>query len=250
MNTNYTRYAVLTALLVVVTLAVITIFDLRYPVSVVNTTKSTELSVVGEGKMDIVPDTAYVELGVVVNNANTVNEAQKQIDKVNNGIIEKMKTLGIKKEDIKTTNYSVYPNYVYENNVNKISGYNGNVTVTVKTNDTSLVSKVIAEGTQAGANQVQNVRFSVENPAKYREEARNLAIKNAKEQANKLSKELGISLGKVVNIVESNPDSNVVYDRMMAAKPLAEGMGGGGGAQVEPGTQTIYSVVTLYFEKK
>ena len=151
---------------------------------------------------------------------------------------------------MKTTNYSVYPNYVYDNNVNRITGYNGNVTVTVKTSDTSLVSKIISEGTQAGANQVQNVRFSVENPAKYREEARNIAIKNAKEQANKLSKELGISLGKVVNIVESNPDSNVVYDRMMADTPLASGRGGGGGPQVEPGSQTIYSVVTLYFEKK
>jgi len=249
MNTQYTRYALLTSVLIIATLAIISFFDLRYPVSVVNTSKSTELSVVGEGKMDIVPDTAYVELGVVVNNADSVSDAQKQIDKVNNALVEKLKSLGIQKGDMKTTNYSVYPNYVYENNVNRITGYNGNVTVTVKTNNTSLVSKIISEGTQAGANQVQNVRFSVENPAKYREEARNLAIKNAKEQANKLSKELGISLGKVVNIVESNPDSNVVYDRMMANTPIASGMGGGG-PQVEPGSQTIYSVVTLYFEKK
>ena len=89
----------------------------------------------------------------------------------------------------------------------------------------------------------------VDDPAKYRAEARKKAIDNAKEQANKIASDLGIKLGKIVNISESSPDSAVpVYALKDAA--MSRGAGGGGNAAIEPGSQTITSVVTLYFEKR
>ncbi|GAJ00724.1 unnamed protein product, partial [marine sediment metagenome] len=51
-------------------------------------------------------------------------------------------------------------------------------------------------------------------------------------------------IGKVVNVVEAPPNVPPgIYSR-------AEGLGGAGEPSLEPGTQTITSVVTLYFEKK
>jgi uncharacterized protein YggE len=248
MKDTYPKYALFTGGLVLLVLLLIKLFNLSYPVEITNTSRTSELSVVGEGKVDVTPDTAYVDVGVTVSNAATVDAAQNQIDGVNNKIIAAMDKLKIPKANIKTSNYSVYPNYDYDNGQNRVSGYNGNVTISVKLSDTKLTSSVITEATKAGANQVQGVRFAIENPDKYREEARNEAIKNAKEQASRLSKELGIRLGGVVNIIESSPSRPVpMYD----TASMKAGMGGNAeNAVVETGSQTITSVVTLYFEKK
>lgn len=231
-------------------LLLIKTFDVSYPLNltITNTTRTSELAVVGEGKVDVVPDTIYVDLGISVTNVATAERAQEKIDEVNNKIIDALKTLGVDKKDIKTSNYNITPAYSYfPNTENKITGYNGNATVNVKLKEAKLASQVISKTTEAGANQVQGTRFVVDEPEKYREEARNKAIENAREQAQKLSKELGISLGKIVNIVESSGGDQPypIYDKMIAGAPR-----GSEGPQLEPGTQTVTSTVTLYFEKK
>ena len=240
-------YLILLAI-TVVGLYVIQKFDIAYPITLRTSQVSSELSVVGEGKIDVTPDTATVDVGITIKNAKTAPEAQKQIDDINNKIIEAMKNIGVKKEDIQTSNYSIYPNMVYSETTRRdsISGYNGSATVSVKTNSINLTSKIIDGATKTGANQIQGVRFSVENPEVYREKARDEAIANAKKQAEKLASNLGIKLGKITNIVESSGSQPpIIY---AAEKTMMSG--GEGGPQIEPGTQTISSVVTLYFEKK
>lgn len=230
-------------------LALMSAFNVALPLTI-TTQQASELSVVGEGKVDVVPDTAYIDVGITINDAQTSKDAQNSIGKTNNAIIAAMNKLGVKKEDIKTSNYSVYPNYSYEaNGNNKLLGYSGNVTITIKVKDTQKASQVIEAATAAGANQIQGTRFVVEDPQKYRDEARSMAIANAKEQAQKLAKSLDIKLGKVVNVVENSPDSSIMP--MYSTASNAKELGGGGGAPViESGTQTITSVVTLYFEKR
>jgi len=227
-------------------LYLIKVFDISYPLTIVSTTKSTELAVVGEGKVEVTPDMAYVNAGITADNQSTVKEVQNTINSINNKIINALRDMGIEKADIKTSNYSVYPNYKYDNNISSITGYNGNATVEVKVRKTQMVSQVIEAVTIAGANQIQGVSFSIDKPETYREKARDKAIDNAKEQAQKMAKNLGIKLGKVTNIVESSSNQPVA----LYNKAYSEGVGGAGGATIESGTQTITSVVTLYFEKK
>lgn len=225
-------------------LFLVKLFDISYPLTIVTTTKTTELAVVGEGKIEVIPDTVYIDAGITVTDAKNVEEAQKTLDEVNNKIISAMKALGIDKGDIKTSNYSIYPNYQYKEDVSRISGYNGNATVTIKVRDAKLASQVMTKATEAGANQIHGTRFVVDKPEKYREEARSVAIENAKSQAEKLAQKLGIRLGKIVNMVESSPDR--VYPFYANEKSAL----GGGGPVIEPGSQTITSTVTLYFERK
>lgn len=230
-----------------IAILIMNFFNIRLPVSVTTSAQSGELAVVGEGKVDIVPDSAHVDLGINVNSVATVQEAQNKIDTVNNAVIAAVEKLGIPKTDVKTTNYSINPSYVYEGGKDQINGYNGNATITVKTKKTELVPTIIQVATAAGANQVQGARFSIEKPESYRAQARNKAIANAKEQAKALAADLGIKLGKVTNIVESTGVDGGLMPEMMKAFPVA---GGAGAPAIEPGTQTISSVVTLYFSKK
>jgi len=245
-SNNFLKNFFIVVLISFIALYLIKVLDISYPLTIVSTSKSTELAVVGEGKVEVSPDTAYVDAGITVDNRTTVKEVQDTINTINNKIINALRDIGIEKADIKTSNYSVYPNYKYENNINTINGYNGNATVEIKVRNTQMVSQVIESVTNSGANQIQGVRFTIDKPEVFREEARNKAIKNAKEQAEKMAKNLGIKLGKIVNIIESSTNQPVaLYD-----KTYSEGIGGGGAPIIEEGTQTVTSVVTLYFEKK
>lgn len=231
--------------LTIFTLFVIKSFEISYPLTVINTTRSTELAVVGEGKVDVVPDKALIEAGITVSNTQSVAVVQQTINEINNKIIAAMKNLGIEKSDIKTSNYSISPNYSYEDGKSTISGYNGNVTLSIKTKNIQLVSRVIEEATKAGANQIFGAKFIVDKPETYREQARNKAIENARQQAKRLASSLGIDLGRVVNMIESSPNSS---DSLL--KTFSAGVGGAAAPEIEPGTQTVTSIVTLYFEKK
>lgn len=245
-SNSFIKNLLMATVAVLIVLFAIKYFDISYPLTIVNTTRSSELAVVGEGKIEVSPDVAYIDAGITVDNRNTVKEVQQTINTINNKIINALRDMGIEKSDIKTLNYSVYPNYKYENNINSISGYNGNATVQVKVRDNQIVSQVISTVTEAGANQIQGVRFSIDKPEVYREKAREKAIENAKEQAKKIAKKLGIKLGKVVNIIETSENQPM----MLYGKTITEGIGSGGNPMIESGTQTITSVVTLYFEKK
>lgn len=220
---------------------------LSFPVMVTTTNVSSELSVVGEGKVEAVPDTAKINVGITVDKAVSVADAQKQIDTVNNAIIASVQKLGIDKKNIRTGNYSISPNYNYDGNDRKQDGFTGDVSLTITVKDVKKVAEVVHAATGAGATNIYGTDFSIDNPDKYREQARNMAIANAKEQANQLAKSLGIKLGKVTNIVESNRDEGFMP---MSEKAMGTGMGGGGGADFQAGTQTVQSVVTLYFEKR
>ena len=218
-------------------------FDISYPISLTTRTVSGELAVVGEGKVDVVPDTASVQAGITAE-GKTVQEVEGKINEINNKIVSALERLGIDKKDIKTSNYSINPSYDFTpNGRNNISGYTGNASLVITVRKQELVSQVITAATEAGANQVYNSGFTVDDPSKYREEARNKAIQNAKEQAQKLSKELGIKLGRVVNIVESTPGPDRIVPFLRSEAGL------GGAPDLQPGSQTITSVVTLYFEK-
>lgn len=232
--------------IVLFALIFIRVFNIAYPVKVINTSTASELSVVGEGEVEVIPDIAQVTVGVNVARAATVEDAQQQMSKVNNSIIAAMQKLGVDKKDIKTANYAVYPEYSYEG-ARSIVGYNGDVQITIKTKKIDMVSQMVEAATAAGANNIQGTSFTVSDTNKYREEARNKAIENAREQAHKISKTLGIKLGRVTNMVESSPDS--VYPVYKSANAFAEGLGGAS-PNFEAGTQKINSVVTLYFEKQ
>lgn len=234
-------------LITIAALFLINTFNIAYPITITTKTALVDLAVVGTGKVTVIPDTATVQVGITVTNAKTVSEAQQKINEVNNKIIVAMEKLGIAKADIKTSNYSINPSYSYANGTNQIDGYNGNATIILTIKDTKILPRVVQEATAAGANQVNDPQYTVNSPEKFREEARNKAIANAKDEAARLAQTLGIRLGKITNIVESQPNSPIpIYMEAQKADSVSQSVP----PILESGSQEITSTVTLYFEKK
>ncbi len=232
----------------IIVLAIAQRFGFAFPIITKTQTAPTELKVVGEGKVEVVPDTGYVTLGVRVDRRSTAAEIQSEMNKGINDVTAAIEKLGIPKKNIKTTNYSVYPEYSYEGSNPGITGYSGSASISVKTKGTELLARAIEAGTAAGANEIQNTSFGVDDPGKYRSEARAKAIDNAKQEAENIAKSLGIRLGKVVNMVESSDQGGEPMPYLRAE--MGGGAGAGGAPDLSQGTQTITSVVTLYFEKR
>jgi uncharacterized protein YggE len=247
---NASRYFVFFALLTIFLYGTRRL-GLTLPVAITTSQVSSELSVVGEGKVDVTPDTLTIDVGITVEKEQSAEAVQNKLTEKNNSIVSAVKSLGIDEKDIKTSNYSVNPNYVYDLGKNRTDGFTGNVTVTIKTKKLDLAGKITQSATEAGATNIAGTRFSVENPEVFREQARDKAIANAKDQAQKLASSLGITLGRVTNIVESNQNSvPPIYFAEKAVSLDSMGRGGAPAPELQPGTQTVSSSVTLYFEKR
>jgi hypothetical protein len=84
-----------------------------------------------------------------------------------------------------------------------IKGYRIYNVIAITLRDISKVNKVIGAALGAGANQVVNVEFYLSNLRKYRDQARDLAMKAASEKADDLASAAGAETGCVMNINEN-----------------------------------------------
>lgn len=215
------------------------------PISSVVTQKQNLFTVSGTGKVTVVPDTAVINLGITVSRP-TVKSAQTEANSVINKVTTSLKNLSIPDKDIKTTNYFIYPQYDYQEDTNRITGYQVSVSLTVTVRDLEKINQVIDTATNLGVNTVSGVQFTVDEGRQKEllRQARDEAVKEAKDKAVGLSRSAGITLGRVVNIQESGPD----FPGPIAFAERA--MGGGGDTQVSPGSTDITSSVTLSYETR
>lgn len=219
-----------------------------FAVNSVTTQKTDFFTVEGLGEATGIPDSAQFVVGVN-KTATTVEEAQTQVNQAVTKITGALKDLGIAESDIKTTNYSVNPNIDYSLPRQTTAGYTVDATMTVTIKDANKANKALDTATANGANIISGVTFTIndEEKTKLEDQARTLAIKQAKEKAQKISNQAGIKLGRVINIsVNGGTPGPVIYDKMA--------LNAGGGTtpeaptQLQPGENKVSITVTLFYE--
>ncbi|RPH61675.1 MAG: DUF541 domain-containing protein [Chloroflexi bacterium] len=163
---------------------------------------SRTVQVTGAATINVVPDRALVQLGVQSNGA-TPELVQAANSIAIQKVIKALSAQGILAKDIATDLYIIEP--VYENYDSLyIKGYRINNVVAVTLRDVKKVSSVLAAALGAGANQVVNVEFYTSDLRKYRDQARELATKAAREKAQALASAAGAEAGCVLNINENS----------------------------------------------
>lgn len=202
--------------------------------------------IVGQGKVTGVPDVANIQLGYSVEK-KTVAEAQKDNTSKMNAMADKLKKdFKIDPKDIQTANYYISPQYDYNNGKQTLRSYLVSQNLNVKVRQMDKVSAIIEAAGTIGLNQVGNLTFAIDNPEALKQQARELAIAQAKEKAESLSKVVGVKLGKIISFSESSNDSQPMP---YYALDKAVGMGGGGAAlTVEAGSNEIIIIATVEYE--
>lgn len=217
-----------------------------FSISSVVTNKTDFFTVTGEGKSTAIPDVAVVNAGVQAQ-GTTVAQVQESINSKSNAIIAAVKKLGIDDKDIQTSNYSVNPTYDFQSSTQRITGYTANNTLVIKVRKTEQANAVIDAATGAGANQIGGVSFDVSDKTKAENEAREIAVTEAKKKAEIASKAAGFTLGRIINYSEGfgggmPAPMYAKADTMMVANPERSA------TQVEPGSSEITITVSLSYE--
>jgi hypothetical protein len=198
----------------------------------------------GQGKAIGVPDVALVSLSVITENM----EAKKAMDesaKAMNEVIKFVKEYGIDEKDIKTSQYSLSPQYDWIEGKRVFRGYQLTSTLAVKIRNLEKIGEIIDGAVSKGVNQVGDIQLTIDDLEKLKEEARTKAIENTKEKAESVARNTGLKLGDIVNFTEEGP---VSYSLPLLYEKTA-GLGGGEVTpEIEKGTLEISLNVSLTFE--
>jgi uncharacterized protein YggE len=204
------------------------------------------LSVSGSGQAFLAPDIAYIYVGVHTEKP-TAAEAVAENTTGTQKLIQAIKDFGIDEKDIRTTNFSIYPQDKYDPQTGTPTGQKTYVvdnTVYVTVRKLDQLGDLLDTVVQAGANTVNSVQFDVANKADALKQARADAIKDAEAQAKELASAAGLSLGDIQSIgfIDNQPG------------PIFGGKGGGGGAvaeaaavPIQPGQLTFTVTVNITY---
>lgn len=203
------------------------------------------VTVYGEARTEQKSQIASFSAGVSVVNSDK-DAAIAEVNKGVEQIIAALKEFGIPSEDIKTQSISVYQGeeYFYEEGVQRSRQGQWRVsnTVEVKLRDVDRASELTDILTQNGANNIYGPNFTLDDTNQVDNTLLSDAIEDARGKAETIAASGNRKLGKILNVTEGGASSNTFYameSRMM---------GGGGGAPIEPGTQTVSKTVTVTFE--
>lgn len=213
-------------------------------------------AVTGEGKVVAVPDVAEFTAGVTTEGGKDLTAIQAENTRKMNAVIAFLKEQGVDEKDVKTTNYNISPRYQYSNcgvggsvcPPPEIVGYSVSQSLLVKVRDFKKAGDMLSGVVTKGANSVSQLSFSIDDRAALENQAREEAIRKAREKVPAIVKAGNFSLGKLISIEETGSPMPIYYGR--------DAMLGMGGAEksvspaVEPGSQEIIVNVMLRYEIK
>lgn len=154
------------------------------------------MEIQGEGSVKLKPDTAIIYVAVVTESKD-VKKAQKENAIITNRVIDELKKLEIKKDDIETVSYNIKKTYDYVDGKQIFKSYEVKNELKITVKNSEKVGAVIDTAIESGANIIEKVTFTISNPEIHYRKALNLAIENAV----KKSIDIGITLKIEVNRV-------------------------------------------------
>ena len=200
---KYQRTGVALLLLAAVAIAAIGCGDRTTQVESNDDDAADGITVTGEGKATAAPDMAIVSLGVT-SRASTVAAARDQAATALEAILPSTKGNGVADQDLQTQNFSIQPEYNYNDGSPTLIGYTVTNTVSVKIRAIDDTSKIVDDAVTAGGNdtRIDSISFTIDDPKQLQEQARQQAVEDARNKAETLASAGGVDLGEALSISE------------------------------------------------
>ena len=159
----------------------------------------------GTGKMSVKPDLATLSVGVEAQEAS-VSQAQTEASQAMDSVINVIKAQGVEDKDIQTQYFSIQQITRYDQPTQQtvVTGYRVTNIVTAKIRNLDSVGTIIDAAARAGGDltRINGLSFSIEDPARYYDEARTKAVQAAKKTASQLATLNNVTLGKPTFVSE------------------------------------------------
>lgn len=202
--------------------------------------------VVGTSEVKVVPDRAVIELGVEQQNTSA-SLAKQAEDTSARRILNSLRANGIDEKDIQTTYLSLRPQFNYRKGM-RISYFVAEQSMSVTVRDISKLDALLEALIKAGGNRIDSIQYETSDLRKYRDQARELAVKAAREKAQALAQALGQDIGKAQSIEEVPQSADQYSSGLLANSFYAEKSRARSGPTTAPGQQTISASIVVAFD--
>ena len=210
------------------------------------TSPLSSIRVTGDATVTAKPERAQIDVGVLTQEKQSQNAATQNAKQIESVLAALHKLLGAD-ADIKTINYTLSPDYQYRPIGGKasVSSYTAMNVVRVTVDDLDRVGSVIDTATQAGANHVESVRFTVRDPQVLHSQAIREAALKARTNADALASALNLKILRTLTVEEIGESSAVTPDMsIMDAREAA----GPAPTPVQSGSFVVTANVALTVE--
>jgi uncharacterized protein YggE len=206
------------------------------------------ISVTGTGKTSLIPDRFSFTAGVQTT-APTVEEAVNQNNTKIASVIAALKKAGATDQEIRTSNFSIYPQQVYEQGQPpRVTGYQASNQVVVTKKDIAVAGRLLQVALNAGVNETSGLNFEVSDPARGRDQGLKAAFDDAHAKAALLAQAAGRTLGRAMMITEGaevGPPPRPMPVSVMAAKGEMITQ-----VPLESGTREVAYTISVVFEMR
>jgi uncharacterized protein len=202
----------------------------------------TSLEVAATGEVTRVPDIVRINAGVVTQAATAV-EAIRQNGARMERVRAALRRAGVAERDIQTSSISLQPDYRHQDNRPPVlTGYRASNEVNVRFRDIAASGPILDALVAEGANQINGPNLGIDRPEAALDEARTLALANARARAELYARALGMRVKRVLYVSETGgtPGPPVPMFRMNAQAADA--------TAIVPGEQTLAVTLTVGFE--
>lgn len=151
-------------------------------------------------------------------------------------------------EDIRTTSYNVYPQYVYVKDKQVFDKYKVSNTIVVKLKNIDNIGKIIAIATAHGVNRVENLNFTLENYTQTCNSLMSEAAQTSRTSAESIAKGLGLKIQGIKSIngsCRSENNTRTLYKSVLGNSEAAMTMDAA--VPIEPGKLKIYANINAQF---
>lgn len=217
----------------------------------------TSINVRGEGEVNAKPDLGSFSFSVTAEGEDAATAQKDSAEKINS-IMSFLKESGVEEKDIKNRDYYLNPKYRYENvacasgmycppSNPVIDGYEVTQTIEVKVRNLDSAGDLITGAGERGATNISQLQFTIDDESNLKDQAREAAIADAKERADKLAKNLGVKLVRIISYYEEEGYATPYYggmggDSMMYSEAKAVS------PDLPVGENNIKSVVNVTYE--
>lgn len=200
------------------------------------------VTVTGTGMVTLTPDITYIYIGVETQNSIAA-QAVAENNTEAQAVITAIKSFGVADKDIKTTNFSIYPQQQYDQS-GKLTAvtYRVDNTVYVTVRDLSKLGGLLDSVVQSGANTINSIQFDLADKTQALTQARQAAVANARQQADELTSATGVKLGEVLTISyeDSTPPVAIAVPRAAFAADNS--------VPISSGSMQITTTVTIVYQ--
>jgi uncharacterized protein YggE len=239
------------------------------------TPATNTISFDGTGDVTAAPDLATISF-TLQDTEKDVKTAQDKVTAKETAVLAFLDSQKIAKTDIKTENYNSFPQYQFLNSVcassgagiisspntpsiapapifcppgkQVITGYIVSENISVKIHDITKAGSIVQGIGAVGVNDMNGPNFSIENEDNLKEQARKIAIDDAKAKAKSLSADLGVNLIRIVNFSENGNNPPIFFAQGLAAKADSAAVAPTPAPALPTGENKITSNVTITYE--